>query len=69
MDKFISAIQNIFKVPELRRRVFFTFGLLAIYRLGAHITAPGVNKEVLDRVWSDGNFSNSLLFILVLLVI
>ena len=64
MDKFISAIQNIFKVPELRKRVFFTFGLLAIYRLGAHITAPGINKDVLERVWNDGNFSNSLLGIL-----
>ncbi len=64
MDKFISAIQNIFKVPELRKRVLFTFGLLAIYRLGAHITAPGVNKAALERVWNDGNFSNSLLGIL-----
>ncbi len=64
MDKFISAIQNIFKVPELRNRVLFTFGLLAIYRLGAHITAPGINKAQLERVWNDGNFSNSLLGIL-----
>lgn len=64
MDKFIAAIQNIFKIPELRKRILFTFGLLAIYRLGAHITAPGVNSEVLKQVWNDGNFSNSLLGIL-----
>lgn len=64
MDKFISAIQNIFKVPELRKRVIFTFAMLGIYRLGAHITAPGVNKAQLERVWNDGNFSNSLLGIL-----
>ncbi len=64
MDKFIAAIQNVFKVPELRKRLFFTLGLLAIYRLGAHITAPGVDKEALDRLWNDGNFSNSLLGIL-----
>lgn len=64
MDKFISAIQNIFKVPELRKRILFTLALLAIYRLGSHVTAPGVNSEVLKRVWNDGNFSNSLLGIL-----
>ena len=62
MDKFISAIKNIFKVPELRKRIFFTFALLAIYRLGAHITAPGVNSERLKQVWAE--VSTTLLGIL-----
>ena len=62
MDKFIAAIQNIFKVPELRKRIFFTLGMLAIYRLGAHITAPGVNKVRLEQVWND--VSGTLLGIL-----
>ena len=62
MEKFFSAIQNIFKVPELRKRIFFTLALLAIYRLGSHVTAPGVNKVVLKRVW--GDVSNTLLGIL-----
>jgi preprotein translocase subunit SecY len=53
MEKFLSAIQNMFKVPELRKRIFFTLGLLAVYRLGAHITAPGINKVQLERVWSE----------------
>jgi preprotein translocase subunit SecY len=53
MDKLFAAIQNIFKVPELRNRVFFTLGLLAIYRLGAHVTAPGINKQQLERVWNE----------------
>ncbi|MEJ7712031.1 MAG: hypothetical protein WKF84_19750 [Pyrinomonadaceae bacterium] len=42
-----------FSVPDLRRRIFFTLGLLAVYRFGAHITAPGINKEQLERVWND----------------
>ena len=53
MEKFFAAVQNMFKVPELRKRILFTLGLLAIYRLGAHVTAPGVNKEQLERVWSE----------------
>jgi preprotein translocase subunit SecY len=38
-----------FNVPDLRRRIFFTLGLLAVYRLGAHIGAPGINKARLDQ--------------------
>ena len=53
MDKFFNAVQNMFKVPELRKRILFTLGILAIYRLGAHITAPGINKAQLERVWAD----------------
>ncbi|MCO6511108.1 MAG: preprotein translocase subunit SecY, partial [Aridibacter famidurans] len=62
MDKFFSAVQNIFKVPELRKRVIFTLLLLAVYRLGAHITAPGVNSERLEQVWQQ--VSGTLLGIL-----
>ncbi|REJ77779.1 MAG: preprotein translocase subunit SecY [Acidobacteria bacterium] len=62
MEKFFSAVQNIFKVPELRKRVLFTLALLAIYRLGAHITAPGVNSERLEQVWQQ--VSGTLLGIL-----
>lgn len=53
MEKFLAAVRNMFNVPDLRRRIFFTLGLLAIYRLGAHIGAPGINKERLDQVWRD----------------
>ncbi|MGH9914402.1 MAG: preprotein translocase subunit SecY, partial [Pyrinomonadaceae bacterium] len=59
MEKFLAAIRNIFSVRELRRRVLFTLGMLAIYRLGAHVTAPGINKERLTEVWS--SLSNTLL--------
>src|SRR5215204_3347342 len=52
MEKFFAAIQNMFKIPELRKRILFTLGLLAIYRLGAHVTAPGINKAQLEQVWS-----------------
>jgi preprotein translocase subunit SecY len=53
MEKFFAAIQNMFKIPELRKRILFTLGMLAVYRLGAHVTAPGINKAQLERVWSE----------------
>ncbi len=62
MEKFFAAVQNMFKVPELRKRILFTLGMLAIYRLGAHVTAPGINKAQLERVW--GEVSGTLLGVL-----
>jgi preprotein translocase subunit SecY len=53
MEKFFSAVQNMFKIPELRTRILFTLGMLAIYRFGAHVSAPGINKEQLERVWNE----------------
>ena len=53
MEKFLAAVRNMFNVPELRRRIFFTLGLLAVYRFGAHVGAPGINKARLDEVWRD----------------
>ena len=50
MEKFFSAVQNMFKIPELRKRILFTLGLLAVYRLGAHVTAPGINSAQLEKV-------------------
>ena len=41
LDKFA----NIFRIPDLRKRVFFTLALLAVYRVGGHIPIPGVNWE------------------------
>jgi preprotein translocase subunit SecY len=42
----IGGVQNIGRVPELQRRILFTFGMLAVYRLGAHIVTPGINPDV-----------------------
>jgi preprotein translocase subunit SecY len=53
MEKFLAAVRNMFNVPDLRRRIFFTLGLLAVYRFGAHVAAPGINKARLDEVWRD----------------
>src|SRR5512144_2780710 len=43
----IENVKNIFAVPELRKRVLFTLGLLAVYRVGNHLPTPGVNTQAL----------------------
>jgi len=48
----INKIQEIFSIPELKRRVLFTLGLLIVYRVGSHITTPGVDASVLTEFFS-----------------
>ncbi len=48
----LEAMRNAFRLPDLRRRLLFTLGILVIYRLVAHVPAPGVNQEVLRQVFS-----------------
>jgi len=43
--KFLEAFANVFRIPDLRKRVLFTLGLLAVYRLGGHIPTPGINIQ------------------------
>src|SRR5262245_24893439 len=51
IESFLNAIRNLFNVPELRKRVLFTLGMLVIYRTGIHIQVPGVDKEALEQLW------------------
>src|SRR5436305_2108620 len=44
----LSALANIGKLADLRRRIFFTLGMLAIYRLGVFVTTPGVDRKVMQ---------------------
>ncbi len=44
----IEAFQNLFKIPDLRKRIIFTFLLLAVYRVGAQIPTPGINATALQ---------------------
>src|SRR5438034_533719 len=44
-----DQLANIFRIPDLRKRILFTLGLLAVYRVGAHIPIPGINSELFQR--------------------
>jgi preprotein translocase subunit SecY len=43
----LRSLRNIWDIPDLRKRVLFTLGLLAVYRLGNHIPTPGINAQAL----------------------
>jgi len=45
----LEKLSNIFRVPDLRKRVLFTLGLLAVYRIGGHIPTPGINGDRLAQ--------------------
>src|SRR5580692_927814 len=47
LNRFLQAFANLFRIEDLRKRLFFTLALLAVYRLGAHIPTPGINAEEL----------------------
>src|SRR5512135_574308 len=50
-NPFFSSIQNIFSIPDLRKRVLFMLGLLAVYRVGAFIPTPGINHAALEQLF------------------
>ena len=56
-----EKLANIFRVPELRTRVLFTLGLLAVYRLGGHIPTPGINADLLQQFFEQQRAAFSVL--------
>jgi preprotein translocase subunit SecY len=55
----LYSFQNIFKVPELKRRVLVTLGLLIAYRVGAHVPTPGIDGHALSQFFDQA--ANTLL--------
>ena len=49
----IDSIQNIFKVPDLRKRVLFMLAILAVYRIGAFIPTPGIDADALEQFFTE----------------
>ena len=46
----LSNVKNIFKVEDLRNKIFFTFFIVALYRVGAAIRVPGVDPLAIDQL-------------------
>ena len=44
-----EKLANVFRVPDLRKRILFTLAMLAVYRLGGHIPTPGINADRLQQ--------------------
>ena len=74
----IQSLKNIWSIPDLRRRLIYTFAMLAVYRIGGHIPTPGVDNAALLRffeqqrdsifglvdLFAGGNFSRFMIFAL-----
>ncbi len=45
----IDGFQNVLKIPELKKRILYTFALLAVYRIGVFIPVPGIDGQALTR--------------------
>ena len=60
IENFLNSIRNIFKVPDLRKRVLFTLAMLAVYRIGSHVRTPGIDPQVLANLWDQGAMQRSL---------
>ena len=56
----MSSLGNIFKIPELRRRILFTIALLGVYRVGVFVTIPGVNRVEMAHVVTKGGSGSFL---------
>jgi preprotein translocase subunit SecY len=78
MKRFIQTLKNIYKIEDLRKRIFYTLGIILIYRLGSYVVLPGVDPKALGalqsqasegllgllNMFSGGAFSNASVFAL-----
>jgi preprotein translocase subunit SecY len=55
--KLFDTIANMFRIPDLRKRIFFTLGLLAVYRFGGHIPTPGIDANRLAEFFQQNSGS------------
>ena len=51
----IEKIRNIFAIPELRKKIIFTLGILVIVRLGSQVPIPGINPDALRQTMESLN--------------
>ena len=51
----LSALSNVFKIPELRQKITFTLIMFAVFRLGTHIPVPGVDPTAIEKLFANGN--------------
>ncbi len=53
----LEKFANVFRVPDLRKRILFTLGLLAVYRFGGHVPTPGINADKLAQFFDQNRGS------------
>ncbi len=61
----LSAFRNAFKVPDLRGKILFTLGIIAVYRLGSHLPVPGVDFKAVHAFLNSAGAQNNSAFTLI----
>jgi preprotein translocase subunit SecY len=56
-----DKLANIFRIPDLRKRILFTLAMLFVYRWGGHLPTPGIDTSKLEQFFAQGSTSGSLL--------
>ncbi len=59
----LSSMKNLFRVPDLRNKVLFTIAMLAVYRFGAHIPAPGIDQNAVAAIKEEARGGGVLSFL------
>src|SRR3954468_23664446 len=59
----LSSMKNMFKVPDLRNKIFFTLFIIAVYRLGANIPVPGIDFAAVHRLEAEAQRGGVLGFL------
>jgi len=52
--RFLDSLRSAFRIGDLRRRIFFTLWMFAIFRIGAHVPVPGVDSAVIAELFAEG---------------
>jgi len=50
----LDTLRNLFKIPDLKKRLYFTLGMIIVVRLGSHLPLPGVDKEAMANLFAQG---------------
>ena len=50
----LSTLVNAWKIPEVRKKIIFTLWMFLVFRIGAHIPVPGIDKEILNTLMQGG---------------
>jgi len=50
----LDTLRNLFKIPDLKKRLIFTLGMLVVVRLGSHLPLPGIDKEAMANLFAQG---------------
>ena len=57
----LSSLRNMFKVPDLRNKILFTLLIIALYRLGAYVPAPGIDLDAVEELQAPGRDGGGVL--------